>query len=970
MNKQVAGFVIERVVEIPEMRVCAYEARHLTTGAALVHLQCDDSENLFAIAFRTPPTDNTGLPHILEHSVLAGSHRYPLKDVFNELIKGSLQTFLNAFTYPDKTVFPVASNVKKEFFNLARVYSDLVFNPRLLPQTFWQEAHHYRFNEQGGLDISGVVYNEMKGAYSSVNSLAFKALQENLYPDTLYRFDSGGDPQEIPQLTFENFCNYHRQYYTPNNCLFFTYGNIPLNEQLEFVGSILQEFKTPPSPATMVEIPLQPQWREPRSVTAYYPLDGKEMAQVDVAWLLHDATDKKNGTLLSLLAALLIGSAASPLRKALLESRLGEDLTPTSGMEQELRQGFFCVGLRGVKRENIDKVEGLILETLSRIAQTGFADDLVEGVFHQTEFIGREITRKTYPYGIVLMSRILQSWLYGGDALAGLNFPQLIATAKGQLAEEPRLFPELITKWFLQNPHRLTVRMLPSATMLADKEAAYRREMELLQETISHEQEAAIRAMSTQLDAYQNEKNSSLALASLPMLDVADIPHEVEKIPVKTELLGNNTAGAILLRQHNLFTNGVCYLQVAFDLSAITHEQVFACPLFAKSIVKLGAANNGYEAMAKRVSRFTGGIAANLHCGLTVHGKLWRRLVVGGKFLAGDVVPALAILTELILEGRLDEEKRIEELLLEAKNGLAMSLIPSGHLFAKTSALAGISEYGALEEIWGGKSQLDFLQKIAGSSATGMDELITSIASLRQAILQQNAAIINITADDARIQRQIAEGIEATLKRLPRGITEDNLRLQCAPRNIAVAVPADVCFVAKAFKAPSYTHPLAPFLSVLAQLLSNSYLYQEVRAIGGAYGGFASYDAGGGSFSLVSYRDPHLLRTMDVFEKAPQAFASLVQDKTEVKKAIVATAGRMEKPLDPSGRGFLSLLRYFNGLDEEMRQTFREALLSARPEDIKTASDYLFSQNQYSYGVYGSEKRLQTELADKGFTLR
>ena len=399
------GFKVLRVEAFPEIRVTAYEIEHKKTGAKALHLHSLDRENLYAIGFRTPPADSTGLPHILEHSVLAGSEKYPLKDVFKELMRSTLQTFINAFTYPDKTIYPVASQIKADFFNLARVYTDLVLHPRMLKETFLQEGHHLEFSVPDDLEsdliISGIVYNEMKGAYSSPDSLIYKAIQENLYPDSVYAFDSGGDPDVIPTLTYEQFREFHRSYYSPTNARFFIYGDITTSEHLAFLSEMLAGFDRVEIDSS---IKSQKRLTASRTIQGTYPigkdepLDHKTM--VNIAWMMSDNTDYETSLILEIIAALLVGSAASPLRKALIDSGLGEDLSPISGIEADLKQLMFCVGLRNTQSSDVQNIEQLIFDTMRIIVANGFDKELVEGVLHQIEFHGKEIVRGSYPYGI------------------------------------------------------------------------------------------------------------------------------------------------------------------------------------------------------------------------------------------------------------------------------------------------------------------------------------------------------------------------------------------------------------------------------------------------------------------------------------------------------------------------------------------------------------------------------------------
>ena len=470
------GFVVRRVETVDDICCTAYEMEHLATGAKVLHLHGNDSENLFAVGFRTPPWDSTGIAHILEHSVLAGSEAYPVKDAFNELSRATLQTFINAFTYPDKTLYPVASQVPVDYFNLARVYTDLVLKPRILKETFLQEGHHLEFvnpdDPASDLTVSGIVYNEMKGAYSSPDGLMYKALQQNLFPDNPYGFDSGGDPGVIPRLTWEQLREFHRLYYSPTNAYFFLYGSIPPEDHLAFLEDVLRGFGKVRVDSA---IGLQPRWATPRSVRDCYPVGkGESLARktaVNLAWLMAENTDPEEVLLLRIAAHALVGTAAGPLRKALIDSGLGEDLSPVTGLESDLRQVVFAVGLRGTDADKAGAVEGLVQNTLEDLAKKGFERDLIEAALHQVEFHGKEIVRGAYPYGITLMGRVFHTWLYDGDPLVPLKFNPLIERIRGRLEKEPGLFREVIRRWFLDNPHRLASVMEPSQNCMEEEEA-------------------------------------------------------------------------------------------------------------------------------------------------------------------------------------------------------------------------------------------------------------------------------------------------------------------------------------------------------------------------------------------------------------------------------------------------------------------------------------------------------------------
>ena len=532
------GFRVLRVLQIPEIRITAYEMEHVKTGAKVLHLHCDDRENLFSVGFRTPPENSTGVPHILEHSVLAGSERYPLRDVFNELHRGTLQTFINAFTYPDKTIYPVASQVRADFFNLARVYTDLVLRPRLLRETFCQEGHHFEFvnpeDATSELIISGIVFNEMKGAYSSPESLMYKAIQQHLYPDTPYSFDSGGDPDDIPLLTYEQFKAFHRAYYSPANARFFLYGDIPTADHLAFLAEMLAGFDRVEVDST---IKTQSRWQEPASIHGAYPIakedDQRRKTTVNIAWMMAENVEYETALLLQIISGMLVGSAAGPLRKALIDSGLGEDMSPLTGVEPDLKQIAFIVGLRGTDPDKTARIEALIIDTLKDIAKSGFDRALIEGTLHQVEFNGKEIVRSAYPYGIILMGRAYHTWLYDGDPLEGLNFPRAIEEIRRKWEAAPELFQEIIRKWFLANPHRLLSVMEPSKTYQAEQEEAFKKKMALLKASLSGDDLEKIRTDAQALKKFQAEPDAPAAASTLPRLSISDITRSIETIPTK-----------------------------------------------------------------------------------------------------------------------------------------------------------------------------------------------------------------------------------------------------------------------------------------------------------------------------------------------------------------------------------------------------------------------------------------------------
>ncbi|MFH1911693.1 MAG: insulinase family protein [Pseudomonadota bacterium] len=926
------GFQIRRVEQIPEIRVTAYEIEHEKTGAKLLHLHCDDRENLFSVGFRTPPRDSTGVPHILEHSVLAGSERYPLKDVFNELLRGTLQTFINAFTYPDKTIYPVASQERTDFFNLARVYADLVLRPRLLKETFLQEGHHLEFDANGELTISGIVYNEMKGSYSSPETLMLKALQENLYPETPYACDSGGDPEAIPDLTCNQFREFHRTFYSPTNARFFLYGDIPTEEHLRFLAEVLAGFDRV---AVDSSIGLQNRWREPRSIRSFYPINREEKltgkTTVNLAWMTAENTDSETAMLLTIVADMLIGSAAAPLRKTLIDSGLGEDLSPVTGLERDLKQIAFAVGLRGTDPEKAPRIEALILDTLRDVAANGFDRDLIEGTLHQVEFHGREMVRGAYPYGIALMGRAYHTWLYDGNPLTDLNFPRTIIEIRRNCEARPALFQEVVRRWLIDNPHRLLSVMEPSRTFQEEREQAVRERLARLAASLSQEERERIRQETLMLKQFQEQPDSPEAAATLPKLKISDISREIETIPTDTAAVGG-----VPVLTHDLFTNGIAYLDLAFDVSDVPEELQPYLPLLGKLTTQMGAAGLSYEEMAKRIVLRTGGLGAGLAAGLTADGSgSWQKLIFSVKALYRNVDEALGIVREILMEGDLTDDARMRDLILEKKNGLHASVVPSGHLFAQMAAAASFSLTAWRNEQWHGRTQLRFITGTADRLPHLREDLQEKLMRLREIVFARKRLTVNLTADGEGL-KGLAGAVGRLIEALPEGSATGIMTEPTRDRtHIGIAIPAQVCYVAKVLAGPPYTDPFSAALFVLARQLSNGYLYRHIRVQGGAYGGSCRYEPASGVFAFLSYRDPHLTETLDIYRSAADSVCRSPVSREDLEKAVIGAIGVLDRPLDPAGKGYTALIREFSGMTDAVRRRFRGAVLDITPETVQ-----------------------------------
>lgn len=956
------GFHIQRVEKIPDMRMTAYEIQHEASAAKVLILHCPDRENLYSIGFRTPPKDSTGVAHILEHAVLAGSEKYPVKDAFNELARGTLQTFINAFTYPDKTLYPVASQVPKDYFNLARVYTDLVLRPCLRRETFRQEGHHLEFekpdDDRSPLNVTGIVFNEMKGAYSSPDALMWKAIQEALYPDTLYAFDSGGNPEVIPFLTYEQLREFHRTFYSPSNARFLIYGDISPEDHLAFLKEMLQGFGL-----TAVDsgIESQPRWKEPSRTHGFFPIGKKEdtagKTTVNLAWMMADNRDPETVILLKIVARALLGTAAGPLRKALIDSGLGEDLSPASGLESDLRQIAFVAGLRGTEPERAEKIETLIMKTLEDIAASGIERDIIEGAFHQMEFGLKEIVRKRYPFGIVLMSRIYRTWLYDGDPLLGLRFSGILDGIRGKWTADERLFQDTVKKWFVDNPHRVLSVMEPSRTFLEERDEIFRNMMSQAEEGLSAADREDIRRESSALRIYQEESDSAEARASLPALKIGDVPRRLEKLPTERSVLSG-----IPVLKHGIFTNGIAYLHLAFDASCVPDDLQPYMSLLGKVTTGMGAAGLGYEDMARRIALKTGGIDFRLQAGRSADGRTcWQKFVITVRALKRNVPEAVGILEDLLCDGDLGDASRMLDLFQEKKNSLLSSVVPSGHLFAGRTAASSLFLNALREEQWYGRTQLATLGHVTNHFQEEKHRIREKLGRLRDMVFTRTGLQVSMTADESGLAG-LSDRVSGLILRMPAG-REGGEAAEPEPRpsRTGVIVPAQVCYVAQVFPAPAYVSPQAPPLMVLSRLLSSGYLYRRIRVQGGAYGGMSVYEPLGGYLSFLSYRDPRLAETLGVYE---QALGHLLKEsftQEELEKAVIGTIGALDRPMDPEMKGSAAMTRAFAGLTDEDRQVFRDGVFRADVRSIREAAEACLSDSRRRSSVcaYASEGDLE-----------
>jgi Zn-dependent M16 (insulinase) family peptidase len=936
------GFTLVREQDIPELQTHARLFRHDRTGAELLSLENDDENKVFGIAFRTPPGDSTGVAHIMEHSVLAGSRKYPLKDPFAELLKGSMKTFLNAFTYPDKTCYPVASTNLQDFYNLVDVYLDTVFYPLLRRQTFEQQGWHYELEQPGGpLIYKGVVFNEMKGVYSSPDSLLGRYTQQALFPDTTYGVDSGGDPRVMPDLTYEQFVNFHHTFYHPSNARIFFYGDDDPDERLRILDGYLREFE-PIEPHS--DVPLQAPFNAPREVTQFYASnddEGEGKSMVNVAWMLGEPADEETSLALGILEYILMGTSASPLRKTLIESGLGEDVI--GGLGDHLRQYAFSVGLKGVAAENTDKVEPLVLDTLGQLAHDGIDAATVEASLNTIEFALRENNTGSFPRGLALMISALNTWLYGGDPLEALAFEQPLNAIKARLAKGERLFESLIDQKLLQNQHRITLLLQPSAT-LAEREAEAERErLEAARATMTDADLQAIMDNTELLKRIQATPDAPEALARIPTLTLNDLDRENKTIPLDV----SERDGARILF-HDLFTNGIVYLDVGMNLHQLPQELLPYVSLFSRALLELGTTHEDFVQLSQRIGRTTGGIHPQVLTSVrrdSDEAAAW--LFLRGKATLEHTDDLLAIMRDVLLDVQLDNRDRFRQMVLEERAGLEAGLIPGGHGVVNSRLRSRFDEADWAGEQMGGVSYLFFLRELEQKVEKDWPAVLQALQRMRQTLANRNAMICNVTAD-ADSWQTFEPQLGAFIHALPAASsTLERWDWQAGMANEGLTIPAQVNYVGKGANLRELGYRPSGATSVITRFLGTTWLWEQVRVQGGAYGGFASFDQRSGVFTFLSYRDPNLLETLDVYDQTSTFLRAANIDETALTRSIIGTISDMDAYQLPDAKGFTSMVRYLVGDTDAIRQQLRDEVLNTTAEDFQTFADALDQLRAY-----------------------
>lgn len=951
MNANSPAFNLVNSTRIESLNITCEEYQHTRTHARHIHLAAEHSENVFMVALRTVPTDSTGVAHILEHTSLCGSERFPVRDPFFMMIRRSLNTFMNAFTSSDWTAYPFASQNKKDFNNLLEVYLDAVFFARLDPLDFSQEGHRVEFEESDNpasdLVFKGVVFNEMKGAMSSISSQLWQALGEALFPDTTYGVNSGGDPECITDLSYEQLTDFYRTHYHPDNAIFITFGDIAAAEhQDKFEQLALKRFA--PIDKT-IEVPLQPRFNQATRVEKTYPLEKSEAdgdkTHLVMAWVLGNVRDPLELMATHLLSAALLENSAAPLQQALETTALGSAPSPLCGLDDTGLEMVFVCGIEGSTAARLDEFEELVCSTLANVAEQGIDAQQMKALLDQLELQQREVSGDGYPYGLQIMLSCLPNAIHRGDVAAALNIDPIL----GQLREsiqDPDFIKSLVKRLLLDNPHRATLVMNPD-TELSDNKT--KREKEKLAQIKAKLSDSEAQQIISTAEALKERQASEDDPEILPKVDLSDIP-PVEESPTFSQQ--STDSGGITFYPQG--TNGISYQQIIAPLPQLNEQQQLLLGIHNRVMTDLGVGDQDYLATQDWQTRVCGGIGAYS----SLRGAIDDEQAISGYFTLSTKGLNIhnAAMAELMQQSwchtRFDEQQRIRELIAQSRARAEQSVSGSGHSLAMAIASQGFSPTAKLNHATTGILGVQKIKQLddALESKDALADLCQQLGDVHQLLTQnsQQFLVVGEAAIAETVQAEIAAQWQQTN-------SAQRSHFSLAPSRSSTRelwlCNTQVNFCAKAYPTVTVGHPDAPALTVLGGVLRNGFLHTAIREQGGAYGGGASQDSGIAAFRFYSYRDPRLADTLTDFDASIAWLLDNDHPWRVVEEAILGVISSLDKPASPAGTAKRHFHNALFGRTPEQHSAFRDAVLQVNQRDLKRVAETYLQPEQASIGI-------------------
>jgi len=926
--------------ELTHINTMGYLYRH-TSGATVLYLKSDDDNKVFSAAFKTPPDDETGVAHIMEHCVLNGSRKYPLKDPFNELVSGSLCTFLNAMTYPDRTIYPVASVNDKDFLNLMDVYLDAVFFPKIYDrnETFFQEGWHYHLEDaEDDLMYNGIVYNEMKGAYSDPQGLIGNALGRALYPDSVYKLDSGGNPDHIPELTYDQFIDFHKKYYHPENAMLFFYGNMDIEYCLDKLDT---EYLSAFQP-TGTKIEIAPQKPLAASVfvqDSYSVADEEDLDEnyMAVGISLPENMPKRDVTGVKLLNYILMATPASPLYKALVEAGVGEDIS--GYCSSETLHPFLQISLKNAA-VTAERLKSLIDNTLADIAKNGLSKSFVEACMNFLEFQGKEEDYGSQPKGLVYNTRTLTTWTYGRSPFDGLMGLVHLAEIR-EICRHENYLEDLITKYLLDNQNVAYVTLNPVFDLDGQKEAKISEKLAEIKSAMSQEEIEKTIAEYEKLRVFQETPDIEEVRNMIPRVAVSDIKKEIEKIPLNVI-----KDSALDIFHAPLATNGIIYTTMMFDIRAIPVKHLPLVKILQYVLSKLTTKNYSTSRITEEIKANLGGLSFTADILSKSHQDFLPKATVSAKFLSQNSGAMFDIVSEIVRNTVFTDKSQLKNYILEIKASMESMFLTGGSFFAAERAAGYFSAAAAYNDTVGGLSFYDYVKNLCDNFETRFEALRYDLSALCSMIYSKENATYSMVGDDDLYNdysRYLQNFHNCLFTARPGNVADVPL---ISPKNDGFITASKVQYNAMSADFSTAGHNYTGAMKVLANILDD-YLYEEIRIKGGAYGMGASFGRNGGMY-FYSYRDPHVANTYQVFKNAADYVRKLNLSKSDMEKFILGTIRSFDRPATNANKGFAATVTHILGVDDDMRQKERDEILTADLCTIKNLADMLeaaISQN-------------------------
>ena len=949
-----------RVVEhkmIEEMQSEGIVLEHKKTKARLFLVSNDDENKVFCIGFRTPPDNDCGLPHILEHSVLCGSDKFPLKDPFVELVKGSLNTFLNAMTYPDKTVYPVASCNDKDFHNLMDVYMDAVLHPNIYKEEkiFRQEGWHYELESKDApLIYNGVVYNEMKGAYSSPESILDSVTQKTLFPDTCYGKDSGGDPVHIPELSYEKFLDFHRTYYHPSNSYIYLYGDMDMAEKLTCLDEeYLSHYEERPVDSRIRE---QKAFAEPVEREFSYSITEGESEEdatyLSVNTVVGDDLDPKLYVAFQILEYTLLDAPGAPLKQALIDAGIGKDVM--GGYESGILQPYLSIIAKDANKEQKGEFLAIVKGTLRKLADQGINRKSLLAGMNYFEFKYREADYGSAPKGLMYGLQCLDSWLYDGDPMTHLCYQETFDFLKKEV--ENGYFEQLIRDYLLDNPFEAVIVVAPEKNLTAKEDEKLAKKLAAYKASLSEEELEKLVTATRELKEYQDTPSTPEILAKIPLLKREDIEKKAE-----TFFWKEKEEGGIKVLHHNFFTSGIGYLKVLFNTEVLPQEDLPYAGLLKSILGSISTEHYSYSDLTSEIHLNSGGVdfSVTSYPDLADPERFTGAFVASIRVLYDKLDFGFTILEEILNHSVFTDEKRLGEVIQETRSRAKMKLENAGHSTAVSRATSYFSATAYYNELTGGTAYYHFLEQLEKDYANKKGEIMARLQEVSRKLFTRANMLVNYTADDKGYE-QLPQNLKLLADKLPQGSGEKHAFTHPVKNvNEGLKTSAQVDYVARCGNFRDAGLEYTGALKILQIILSYDYLWLNIRVKGGAYGCMSGFGRSGEGY-LVSYRDPNLKETNDIYEGIPAYLEAFDPDERDMTKYVIGTISNLDAPLTPSVKGSRGLSAYLSGVTEEMMQTERDQILGAAKEDIRAlAAQVRAVLATGSFCVVGNEEKIE-----------